>query len=64
MPVMERGIGLDRSYHRLPVLFVDDYSNLTPQLLRQVRVRGMGIRVDEEGKKEGRKERREEKLKK
>ena len=37
MPVMERGIGLDRTYHRLPVLFVDDYSHITPSLLRQVR---------------------------
>ena len=36
MPVMERGIGLDRTYHNLPVLFVDDYSHITPELLRQV----------------------------
>jgi hypothetical protein len=40
MPVMERSVGLDRSYHRLPVLFVDDFAVVTPQLVRQVRERG------------------------
>jgi hypothetical protein len=39
MPVLERSVGLDRSYHRLPVLFVDDFAVITPQLLRQVRER-------------------------
>ena len=37
MPVFERAVGLDRSYHRLPVLLLDDFAQLTPQLLRQVR---------------------------
>ena len=36
MPVLERGTGLDRSFHRLPVLLVDDFSMITPDLLRQV----------------------------
>jgi hypothetical protein len=40
MPVMERSVGLDRSYHRLPVLFVDDFAVVTPELVRQVRERG------------------------
>ena len=37
MPVLERGTGLDRSFHKLPVLLVDDFAMITPDLLRQVR---------------------------
>ena len=38
MPVLERGIGLDRSWYKLPVLQLDDFADVTPQLLRQVSV--------------------------
>lgn len=37
MPVLERGTGLDRSFHKLPVLLVDDFAMITPDLLREVR---------------------------
>ena len=37
MPVLERATGLDRSLYRLPVLMLDDFSQITPELIRQVR---------------------------
>jgi hypothetical protein len=37
---MERATGLDRSFYRLPVLMLDDFSQVTPELVRQVRMRG------------------------
>ena len=37
MPVLERATGLDRSLHRLPALMLDDFSQITPELIRQVR---------------------------
>ena len=37
---MERATGLDRSFYRLPVLMLDDFSQVTPELIRQVRERG------------------------
>jgi hypothetical protein len=41
MPVLERGVGFDRSYHNTPVLFVDDFAMLTPSLARQVYVEAL-----------------------
>ena len=37
MPVLERATGLDRSLYRLPALMLDDFSQITPELIRQVR---------------------------
>jgi hypothetical protein len=36
MPVLERGVGLDRSFYKLPVLLLEDFAFATPQLIRQV----------------------------
>ena len=36
--VAERGVGLDRTYWRLPVLLVDDFYDITPELLRSAYV--------------------------
>ena len=46
MPVMERGTGLDRSLYKLPVLLVDDFADVTPELVRQAYVEAL-YRVDE-----------------
>lgn len=46
MPVLERGVGLDRTLYRLPVLLVDDFADLTPDLLRQAYVEAI-YRADE-----------------
>ena len=35
MPVLERGTGMDRTFYKLPVLLVDDFSILTPILIKQ-----------------------------
>lgn len=35
MPIIERGIGFDRSVYKLPVLVVDDYAELTLHTLQQ-----------------------------
>ena len=35
IPVIERGIGFDRTLWRLPALLVDDFADISPQLLRQ-----------------------------
>ncbi len=35
VPVMERGFGLDRTVYKLPVLLVDDFYDLTKELLEQ-----------------------------
>ena len=32
--IAERGAGMDRTFWRLPVLLVDDFSQVTPELLR------------------------------
>jgi hypothetical protein len=32
MPVLEKGVGLDRSWHKLPVLQLDDFADATPQV--------------------------------
>jgi hypothetical protein len=46
MPVLERGIGFDRTLYRLPALLVDDFADLTPELVRQAYVEAL-YRVDE-----------------
>ena len=46
MPVLERGTGLDRSLYKLPVLLVDDFADITPELVRQAYVEAL-YRVDE-----------------
>jgi len=38
MPVLERGVGLDRTLYRLPALLVDDFADVTPALIRQAYV--------------------------
>ena len=43
---MERGVGFDRSFHRLPVLLVDDFAVITPSLVRQAYVEAI-YRADE-----------------
>lgn len=35
VPVIEKGVGLDRTVYKLPVLLVEDYYDLTPKLLHQ-----------------------------
>jgi hypothetical protein len=62
MPVMERSVGLDRSYHRLPVLFVDDFAVVTPELVRQVREGGRGREGGNEDIGRKREKRREERV--
>ena len=39
--VVERGVGLDRTFWRLPVLLLDDFSVLNPQMLKQAYVEAM-----------------------
>ena len=46
MPVAERGVGLDRSLFRLPVLLVDDFADLSPALVKQAYVEAL-YRVDD-----------------
>lgn len=46
MPVVERGMGMDRTLYRLPVLLLDDYDELTPALVRQAYVEAL-YRADE-----------------
>jgi hypothetical protein len=41
MPILERGVGLDRTFHNLPVLFVDDFAMLTPSLVKQAYVEAL-----------------------
>jgi hypothetical protein len=35
LPVLERGFGMDRTFYKLPVLLLDDFSDLDPFLLKQ-----------------------------
>ena len=35
IPIIERGTGLDRALYKLPVLMVDDFADVTPELVRQ-----------------------------
>jgi len=46
LAVLERGFGLDRTLYRLPVLLVDDYSDLTPFMIRQAYIEAL-YRVDQ-----------------
>ena len=41
MPVLERGVGLDRTLYRLPALLVDDFADVTPELIRQAYVEAL-----------------------
>ena len=41
MPVLERGVGLDRTLYRLPALLVDDFVALTEDLVRQAYVEAL-----------------------
>lgn len=46
MPLMERNVGFDKPLYRLPALLVDDWSSVTPDLLRSAYVEAM-YRADE-----------------
>ena len=41
MPIIERGVGLDRSTYKLPVLLVDDFAYVTPELVRAAYVEAL-----------------------
>lgn len=41
MPIIERGIGFDRTAHRLPVLVVDDFADLTLLMIQQAYVEAL-----------------------
>lgn len=41
MPVLEKGMGLDRTLYRLPALLVEDYAEVTPYLLRQAYIEAL-----------------------
>ena len=46
MPILEKGIGLDRTLYKLPALLVEDFADLTPMLVRQAYVEAL-YRADE-----------------
>ena len=46
MPVMEKGLGLDRTVYKLPVLLVEDFADVTENILRQAYVEAMYIALD------------------
>lgn len=46
MPVVERGMGMDRTFYKLPILMLDDYAVLTETMLRQAYVEAL-YRADE-----------------
>lgn len=46
MPVLEKGTGLDRSLYKLPALLLDDFADLSPEVLRQAYVEAL-YRIDE-----------------
>lgn len=46
LPVLERGFGFERTLWKLPVLFVDDYADVTADLIRLAYVEAL-YRVDE-----------------
>jgi len=41
MPVLERGMGLDRTVYRLPALLVDDFAEITPFIIRQAYIEAL-----------------------
>lgn len=46
MPVIEKGVGLERSLWKLPALFVDDYADVTADMIREAYVEAI-YRADE-----------------
>mmetsp|Transcript_6907 Transcript_6907/g.7152 ORF Transcript_6907/g.7152 Transcript_6907/m.7152 type:complete len:267 (-) Transcript_6907:220-1020(-) len=41
MPVLEKGVGLDRTLWKLPALLVEDFSSLSPSLLRSAYIEAL-----------------------
>ena len=41
MPIVERGVGFDRVLYKLPALIVDDFADLTPDLIKHAYVEAM-----------------------
>lgn len=41
MPVIEKGMGMDRTLYRLPALLLDDYADLTEHVVRQAYVEAL-----------------------
>lgn len=39
--MLEKGFGMDRTLYKLPVLLLEDYADLTPQVLRQAYVEAL-----------------------
>ena len=58
---MERATGLDRSLYRLPALMLDDFSQITPELIRQVREHYQKMERERERERE-REEEKERKI--
>jgi len=46
IPVIERGLGLDRTLYKLPALIVDDFAEVTPEVIRSAYVEAV-YRADE-----------------
>lgn len=46
MPVMEKGMGLDRTVYKLPVLLVEDFAAITEGMLRQAYAQAIYIAMD------------------
>lgn len=46
MPVMEQGMGLDRTVYKLPVLLVEDFAAITEAMLRQAYAQAIYIALD------------------
>lgn len=46
MPIVERGAGMDRTFHKLPVLLVDDYIELSTLGVRQAYLQALYIAND------------------
>lgn len=41
MPILEKGIGLDKTLYKLPALLVDDFASITPGLIRRAYVEAL-----------------------
>ena len=41
MPIIEKGIGLDKTLYKLPALLVDDFASITPALIRRAYVEAL-----------------------
>lgn len=41
MPVLERGVGFDRTLYKLPALLVDDFADLTSEMVKQAYVEAL-----------------------